>query len=554
MTREIDTDVLVVGAGPCGLMLANELGAAACARSSSTRNPAPPTTRRRTPRRRARWSIIAASASRTKFARWACPSITLPTSPISRALRPMNWRASACPRRGDARQIIRGMSGSWSAAELPHRVSQKYVEPVLLKHAQKCASIDIRFRTRLIDFADHGTHVSATGRRRGRRVHHSRALSRRRGRRAIHGRVSKLGFGWVGEAAIQRDFMGGRMFAIYMRAPDFYKVSPHGAAWMYVAFNPERRAYMAAVDGRGEFAFHTQLRADESEDTITKAQAAGHVPHGGGPRRRRRSAGDERLDGGPRARRRPHAAGPRVPRRRCGASVHARRRHGLQHGDRGRGESRLEAGDGRARTAPVRSFWKATMPSAGRLRAATPATRARWRIRSAITGPLAHIEDETPEGAAARAEAGEHYNCACAGRVQHSRLHAGRALRRLARDRQRWNRAAARRAERLSPDAHAPAAVRRTCGWTTAPRSTTASTSNGRCCGWARARRTASAFASAARRWASTCAWWTSASDEARELYEADLALIRPDQIVAWRGGAGADARAILAQAAGFGG
>ena len=35
-------------------------------------------------------------------------------------------------------------------------------------------------------------------------------------------------------------------------------------------------------------------------------------------------------------------------------------------------------------------------------------------------------------------------------------------------------------------------------------------------------------------------------SDEARELYGADLVLVRPDQIVAWRGGAGADARAVI--------
>src|SRR3954452_10020956 len=33
----------------------------------------------------------------------------------------------ALPSARQARQIVSGMSGSWSAAELPHRVSQKYV-------------------------------------------------------------------------------------------------------------------------------------------------------------------------------------------------------------------------------------------------------------------------------------------------------------------------------------------------------------------------------------------------------------------------------------------
>jgi hypothetical protein len=40
-------------------------------------------------------------------------------------------------------------------------------------------------------------------------------------------------------------------------------------------------------------------------------------------------------------------------------------------------------------------------------------------------------------------------------------------------------------------------------------------------------------------------------SEEARDLYAADLALIRPDQIVAWRGSAPADAANVLRRAAG---
>jgi hypothetical protein len=67
--------------------------------------------------------------------------------------------------------------------------------------------------------------------------------------------------------------MGGRMCAVYLRAPDFYKVVPHAPAWMYVTFNDDRRTFMAAVDGKGEFAFHTQLRSGENEDAITDDMA-----------------------------------------------------------------------------------------------------------------------------------------------------------------------------------------------------------------------------------------------------------------------------------------
>jgi hypothetical protein len=39
-------------------------------------------------------------------------------------------------------------------------------------------------------------------------------------------------------------------------------------------------------------------------------------------------------------------------------------------------------------------------------------------------------------------------------------------------------------------------------------------------------------------------------NDEARDLYGADLALIRPDQIVAWRGNSSAQAADVLHRAA----
>ena len=42
--------------------------------------------------------------------------------------------------------------------------------------------------------------------------------------------------------------------------------------------------------------------------------------------------------------------------------------------------------------------------------------------------------------------------------------------------------------------------------------------------------------------------------DDARDLYEADAVLIRPDQIVAWRGSARCDALQVVARVSGQGG
>jgi hypothetical protein len=83
-----------------------------------------------------------------------------------------------------------------------------------------------------------------------------------------------LGYGYVGESGVVRDFMGGRMFAIHFRSAKLYDAIPHPRAWMYWTVNGDRRAFMATVNGRDEFNFHTQLRPGETEDiTDTEANA-----------------------------------------------------------------------------------------------------------------------------------------------------------------------------------------------------------------------------------------------------------------------------------------
>ncbi|MGH8519267.1 MAG: FAD-dependent monooxygenase, partial [Panacagrimonas sp.] len=78
---------------------------------------------------------------------------------------------------------------------------------------------------------------------------------------------------YAGETGVSRPFVGGRMYAVHARIPAFYREVPHRPAWMNVAFNPQRRCFMPAVDGKGEFAFHTQLQEGESEGSVTESDA-----------------------------------------------------------------------------------------------------------------------------------------------------------------------------------------------------------------------------------------------------------------------------------------
>jgi 2-polyprenyl-6-methoxyphenol hydroxylase-like FAD-dependent oxidoreductase len=178
------------------------------------------------------------------------------------------------PSAGQAIERIKHLSGSWSAAELPHRVSQKFVEQVLRRHAETLPGISINFGWRLDRFTEdaRGIHavVECVADGRTATINASYLVGADGPRSTVR---QALGIGYLGDQEIVRDFFGGRMHAIYLRAPDFYQVVPHPPAWMNVTFNRERRAFMAAVDGKGEFAFHTQLRPHEKEDEITEDRA-----------------------------------------------------------------------------------------------------------------------------------------------------------------------------------------------------------------------------------------------------------------------------------------
>jgi hypothetical protein len=68
-----------------------------------------------------------------------------------------------------------------------------------------------------------------------------------------------LGIRYAGTGSEDREFMGGRMLAAHLDAPQFYQSTGTRPSWQHWAINRERFAVMAAIDGRGRFIFHTQL-------------------------------------------------------------------------------------------------------------------------------------------------------------------------------------------------------------------------------------------------------------------------------------------------------
>jgi 2-polyprenyl-6-methoxyphenol hydroxylase-like FAD-dependent oxidoreductase len=170
------------------------------------------------------------------------------------------------PAARQAAGIVRSLTGSWSASELPHRVAQKYVEQVLQRPAAAEPTISLHYEWQLQEFKEEAKGVTARVRnvRSGEvRTVEADYLIGVDGARSTVRR--QLGIRYGGETGVVRDFFGGKMVAVYLRAPDFYKMVPHERAWMYWAFNSKRRSWLAAIDGKEEFALHTQLKPGEDE-------------------------------------------------------------------------------------------------------------------------------------------------------------------------------------------------------------------------------------------------------------------------------------------------
>ena len=271
----IDIPVLIIGGGPSGLMLANELGArqTPCllvdAKPSTAFNPQANATQARTMEHYRRLGFAhevralglpadhpTDIAYFTRLSRHELARLSLPTA-------------------AQAVRNIRNMSGSWSAAELPHRVSQKYVEPVMRRHAEQWPGVDIRFGWALKRFEDKGTHVDAwiqpaDGSQPEVHVRTQHLVGADGPRSGVR---HQLGIAYEGATGMKRGYMGGQMFAVYFRSPEVYQRIPHARAWMYVAVNAQRRALLASVDGVSEFAFHAAIHDGEPADDWTADDA-----------------------------------------------------------------------------------------------------------------------------------------------------------------------------------------------------------------------------------------------------------------------------------------
>lgn len=278
--------VLIIGGGPAGLTLAIELGRRGVPvlliddKPGVTTLPAANATQARSMEHFRRLGLAEAIRARglppdhptdvayfTRFGGHELARFRLPSS-------------------AEAAARMRGLGGSWSAAEPPHRISQMYVEAVLHAAAARLADVRILKGFSATGFSQDQDGVAVTvervvPRRDLTAASHAIAADKAVLRGAFlvgadgpRSMIRKgLGIGFVGGDGQKRDFMGGRMLALFLRAPGLAQRLPHDPAWMRWAVNRQRRAFMAAIDGQALWVFHTQLRDGEAQVTDREARS-----------------------------------------------------------------------------------------------------------------------------------------------------------------------------------------------------------------------------------------------------------------------------------------
>lgn len=146
----------------------------------------------------------------------------------------------------------------WPGPELPHHINQLFLEPILKRHAEAMASIDVRFGKRAVELtldADGATAMVedvVTGERRAIKARYVIGCD---GSRSLVRRV--IGAGMAGDdGSIVRNFVSGTMMSYFIEAPKLFATAKAGASMMTWIINHDARGFIFSQNGRDRFIVH----------------------------------------------------------------------------------------------------------------------------------------------------------------------------------------------------------------------------------------------------------------------------------------------------------
>ena len=254
------TSVLIVGAGPAGLVLAIELGqrgidCIVVEQALTTSNqPKANLSSARTMEHFRRLGFadeIRAVGLPPDYPQDVTFWTRYSAYELSRFKVPTSRQASAMP--AEQRH-------EWQTPELPHRVQQMAFEPIFKAKAEALSCVSLRYGHRVTDFHEVDDEMETlvenlgTGKTTSVR---SRYLIGCDGSRSTVRK--KIEIEYQGAGSADRDFLGGKMLGLHFRSPRMYELINGSPAWHYWTVNKDRRGLLVALDGRDRFTLHIQM-------------------------------------------------------------------------------------------------------------------------------------------------------------------------------------------------------------------------------------------------------------------------------------------------------
>ena len=164
------------------------------------------------------------------------------------------------PCRADRYTATEGPDTDWPTPEPPHRINQIYLEPILFACAQERPQIRILNRVRVEQFDQTADGVVA----RARDLDGGQDLTI----------AADYLIGCDGGRSLVRKLIGSRLTgtevvqrvqSTYIHAPALKNLIAQKPAWMTMSLNPRRCGTTVSIDGRDNWLIHNHLAADETE-------------------------------------------------------------------------------------------------------------------------------------------------------------------------------------------------------------------------------------------------------------------------------------------------